>query len=91
VTKWNYNTATRWLIAQLSPRFVLANPTATTCSPPATGCTTYTHDNLGRLLVTTDANGHFSTNHYDADGNLDYRIDADNNKTSYSEPPVRGL
>ena len=91
VTKWVYNTPTGWVTEQMSPRFVLANPTATTCTPPATGCSSFTHDSLGRVLVTSDGNGHTTQNHYDPDGNRDYSIDADNNKTGYTYDPAGQL
>ena len=84
VTKWVYNTATGWITQQLAPRFVLANPSATTCTTPAVGCSTFTYDNVGRVLTATDGDGHVSTNHYDADGNRDYSIDADSNRTNYT-------
>jgi RHS repeat-associated protein len=83
VTKWAYNTLTGWVTAKLSGRYTLAHPSETTCTPPAAGCTTYTYDNTGRLLTTTDGNGHTTTKHYDHDGNLEYEIDANSNKTSY--------
>ena len=88
VTKWVYDTATGWMTQHLGPRFVLANPTATSCTTPAVDCTTYTYDNIGRLQVTTDGDGHTTTNHYDPDGNLDYTIDGNNNKTTYTYDPA---
>lgn len=91
VTKWSYNTSTGWVTAELSPRYVLAHPTDTTCTAPAVGCTNHTYDNMGRVLTTTDGNGHVTTSHYDADGNLDYSIDADNNKTTYTHDPAGQL
>jgi RHS repeat-associated protein len=83
VTKWAYNTQTGWVTAKLSGRYTLAHPSETSCTPPAVGCTTYTYDNDGRLLTTTDGNGHTTTKHYDGDGNLEYEIDANSNKTTY--------
>ena len=91
VTKWTYNTATGWVTAKMSPRFVLSNPSATTCTPPVTGCSTFTEDNLGRVLVTSDSNGHTTQSHYDLDGNRDYTIDGDNNKTTYTYDPAGQL
>ena len=84
ITRWAYETTTGWVTAQLGGRYTLAHPSETTCTPPATGCTTYTHDNAGRVLVSTDGNGHASTKHYDGDGNLEYALDANKNKTTYS-------
>jgi RHS repeat-associated protein len=83
VTKWAYNTQTGWVTAKLSGRYNLAHSGESTCTPPAVGCTTYTYDNDGRLLTTTDGNGHTTTKHYDGDGNLEYEIDANSNKTTY--------
>ena len=91
VTKWAYDPDTGLKVAQLSGRYTLAHPTDSTCSPPATGCTTYTYDAMGHLLVTTDGNGHQSTNHYDADGNLDYSIDADSQQTNFTYDPAGQL
>lgn len=88
VTKWAYNTATGWLLNQLSPRFVIANPNAASCSVPSVGCIGYSYDNLGRLLTATDGDSHATTNHYDGDGNLDYTIDASSNRTSYTYDPA---
>ena len=39
---------------------------------------------MGRVLVTTDGNGNATTSHYDADGNVDYAIDADGHRTDYT-------
>jgi RHS repeat-associated protein len=90
-TKWAYNTGLGWLTATLAARYVLANPTATTCTTPAVGCTTYTHDNMGRVLVTTDGDGDTATAHYDADGNEDYSIDGNTNRTNYTHNPAGQL
>ena len=91
VIKWAYNTGTGWLTATLSGRYVLAHPTATTCVAPATGCSTDSYDNTGRVLVATDSNGHATTTHYDPDGNPDYSVDADGNKTLYAYDPAGQL
>jgi RHS repeat-associated protein len=84
VTKWAYNTNTGWQTARLSGRYTLAHPTDSTCTAPATGCSTYTYDNFGRRLITTDPNGHTTQSHYDADGNRDYVIDGDAHKTIFT-------
>ena len=61
-----------------------------TCAPPAVGCTTYSYTDsaepsgynlFGRATVITDANGHMTKSHYDADGNLVSATDGDNNIT----------
>jgi RHS repeat-associated protein len=88
VTKWVYNTGTGWVTEQLAPRFVLANPSAATCAAPAVGCTSYTYDNMDRVLTTTDGNNNTTTNHYDSDGNLSYATDPSNRKTSYTYDPA---
>jgi RHS repeat-associated protein len=90
-TKWAYNTSGGWVMDQLSPRYVLANPSSTTCTTPAVGCTLYTHDNLARVLVTTDGNGHTTTNNYDPDGNLSYFIDGNGKETKYTYDPAEQL
>jgi RHS repeat-associated protein len=84
ITKWHYDSQTGWITAELDGRYVLNHPTDTTCTPPAAGCTTYTHDDAGNVLVTTDGNGHQSTDDYDADGNLDVSTDADGHETNYA-------
>lgn len=91
VTKWVYNTGTGWVTQELAPRFALVNPSATTCSTPAVGCTTYTYDNMGRPLTVTDGDGRVTTKHYDPDGNVDFSVDADNNRTSYTHDPAGQL
>lgn len=91
VTKWAYDPNTGLRLAQLSGRYTLAHPSDTTCSTPATGCTTYTYDAMGHVLVTTDGNGHYSTNHYDADGNVDYAIDANSQRTNFTYDPAEQL
>jgi RHS repeat-associated protein len=84
VTRWAYDTDTGWVTAQLSGRYMLAHPTATTCTTPATGCTTYTYNDAGQALVTSDGNGNTTTNTYDADGNLSTVTDGDSNETLYA-------
>ena len=46
---------------------------------------------MGHRLVTTDGNGHQSTNHYDADGNVDYTIDANSQRTNFTYDPAEQL
>jgi tripartite motif-containing protein 71 len=87
VTKWAYN-ADGFRVATLSGRYTLANPSATTCPTPTTsspepGCTTYTYNNAGQLLSTTDPNGHVTSATYDGDGNVHTKTDANNNTTTY--------
>lgn len=69
--------------ASAGSRASLGLPGAHPVCPPALDCTTFAHDAWGHLSVTTDANGHQTTSHYDADGNLDYTIDADTNRPNY--------
>ncbi len=90
-TKWAYNTATGWMTATLSGRYTLAHPADTTCTPPATGCSAFSHDNMGRVLASTDGNAHTTTNHYDADGNLADVIDAAGHKTTFTYDPAGQL
>jgi YD repeat-containing protein len=82
VTRWAYNTSTGWVTSEMSGRYMLAHSSATSCSTPATGCTTYTYNNEGQVLTTTDGNGHVTTNTYDADGNLTSTTDPDGNETT---------
>jgi RHS repeat-associated protein len=84
VTRWAYNTHTGWLTAQLDGRYTLSHPSATTCTTPAAGCTTYTYDSAGNILTIKDGNGHTTTNTYDANGNLASSKDQDGNTTSYT-------
>ena len=56
---------------------------------PGCGCagqymTQYGHDAFGNITTTTDPLHHITTRHYDPNQNLDYVIDADNNKTTYT-------
>ncbi len=83
VARWAYDTATGQVTSQLSGRYMLANPSATSCTTPATGCTTYTYDAEGQLLTTTDGNGHTTTNTYDGDGNLTSTTDGNGNEAVY--------
>ena len=67
-TLYGYNTGTGWRTAMVSPAGVAAG-TATPCTPPATGCTTYGYDAYGHLTATTDPLGDVTQASYDADGN----------------------
>ena len=84
VTRWAYDTGTGWVTAEMTGRFTSANPSATTCTPPAGGCTTYTYNNDGQVLTTTDGDGHTTTDTYDADGNLASVTDPETNETKYA-------
>jgi RHS repeat-associated protein len=77
-TLYGYNTGTGWRTSMVSPMGVNAG-TATSCTPPATGCTTYGHDAYGDITVTTGALGKTTKASYDADGNEISATDASNN------------
>ncbi|NEM90890.1 RHS repeat-associated core domain-containing protein [Galbitalea soli] len=81
VTKYGYNTSRGLRIAIVSPRGVAAG-TTTACVPPATGCTTFAYDMLGRLTQSIDPLGHRSSNTYDADGNVLTSTDANSHTTT---------
>jgi YD repeat-containing protein len=81
-TRYGIDAATGWLTSEVSSRGSAAGVVAG-CTPPALGCTTVLRDAFGRATTVTDANGHASTNHYDADGNLDQSVDADLNPTTF--------
>ncbi len=83
LTLWAYDTGTGQVTSQLSGRYMLAHPSATSCTTPATGCTTYTYNADGDLLTTTDGNGHITTNTYDGNGNVISTTDPDGNETVY--------
>jgi RHS repeat-associated protein len=78
-----YDTARGWLTSTVAPSGTAAGVT-TTCAPPATGCTTYTHDLYGHTAVTTDPLGHTVKTTFDADGNKTSATDGDGNLTKYS-------
>ncbi|NEM91391.1 RHS repeat-associated core domain-containing protein [Galbitalea soli] len=80
-TKYGYDTTKGLLTATVSARGVAAGST-TSCAPPATGCTTYTHDAWGRVLITTDPLGHTTKLTYDADGDVLTSTDGDANTTT---------
>jgi RHS repeat-associated protein len=73
-THFSYDTAKGWLTSVVAPKGSAAGVTAP-CTPPALDCTTFAHDAWGHVTVTTDGNNHYTTSHYDADGNLDLFID----------------
>ncbi len=81
-TLYGYDTTKSWMTSTVSPRGVLAS-IATSCTPPALGCTTFAHDAWGHVTTTTDPLGHTTVAHYDANGNQDSVTDADSNTTAY--------
>jgi RHS repeat-associated protein len=81
VTKYGYDTDRGLLTAVVTPMGVVAGTTPS-CTPPATGCTTYDHDAWGRITTTTDAAGHSATTSYDADGNKLVTTDANAHSTT---------
>ena len=85
-TKYGYNTV-GWLTSEVSPVGSAAG-TATSCTPPAAGCTTYAHDAWGNVIVTTDPLGHTTKAVYDADGNKTSSTDGDGNVTTYTFNPA---
>jgi RHS repeat-associated protein len=78
VTKDGYDTSRGLLTSVVTPRGVAAG-TTTSCTPPATGCTTYAHDAWGHVTVTTDPMGHMTKSTYDANGNALTTVDPDSN------------
>ena len=89
---YGYNTATGWRTSMISPK---GNVTGGT---PAAFTTTYAYDQVGRLTTTKDPlwtsgapTKHETVSHYDANGNRDYSIDADGNKTTYAYDPANEL
>jgi RHS repeat-associated protein len=80
-TLYGYNTGTGWRTSMVSPAGVAAG-TTTSCTPPATGCTTYGHDAYGNVTSTTDPLGNVTKASYDADGNEISSTDADGNTTT---------
>jgi RHS repeat-associated protein len=83
VTRWAYDAGTGLVAARMSGRYVVAHPTAVSCTPPAAGCTTYTYNNRGELLTVTDGDGTTTRNSYDADGDLTSVTDGDGGTTRY--------
>jgi RHS repeat-associated protein len=82
-TLYGYDTATGWLTSQVSPSGVAAGVTPS-CTAPAAGCTTFSHDAYGDLTQTTDALGHVTKSTYDADGNKLSDTNADSQTTTYA-------
>jgi len=82
-TLYGYKTGTGWLTSQVSPAGTAAG-VATSCTPPATGCTTYGYDAYGDLTTTTDPLGDVTTATFDADGNKTSDTDANANPTTYT-------
>jgi RHS repeat-associated protein len=89
-TLYGYDTLTGWATSTVSPAGA-ATGTATTCLPPAMGCTTYEHDAWGDVTATTDPLGDVTKATYDADGNKTSSTDADGNVTSYTYDPAGEL
>jgi len=88
VTRWAYDTDTGWATSEMTGRYTLAHPSATSCTTPAAGCTTYTYDASGRRLTVTDGNGHTTTTAYDGDGNVASMTDAAGHTTTYGYDPA---
>ncbi len=84
VTRWAYDTNTGEVTSTMSGRYMLAHPSATSCTTPATDCTTYTYDLDGETLTSTDGNGHVTTHTYDGDGNVASLTDGNGNETVYA-------
>lgn len=91
-TLYGYDTGTGWRTSMVTPAGVAAGTTAS-CTPPATGCTTYGYDAYGDRTSTTDPLGNVTKASYDADGNETSTTDANNNTitTSYdaADQPVK--
>ena len=79
-TLYGYDTGTGRVISQVTPTGTAAGVTAT-CTPPATGCTTFAYDAYGHVVTTTDPYGHTTKATYDADTNKTSATDADNKTT----------
>jgi RHS repeat-associated protein len=91
-TTFGYNTATGWRTSTVAPK---GNVTG---GNQAAFTTSYSYDNAGRvtqvkdpLWVSSAPTAHQQTRHYDADGNLDYTIDGDNNRTDFTHDAAGGL
>lgn len=75
-TNYAYNVATSQRITVVTPVGVAAG-TATSCTPPATGCSTASYDAWGNRVKQTDQLGHSTSSTFDADGNELTQTDAD--------------
>jgi len=82
-TLYGYDAAKGWMTSAVSPRGAAAG-VAPGCTPPALGCARFSYDAGGHLTVATDANNNSSTRHHDVEGNVDYEIDAKDNRTEFS-------
>jgi RHS repeat-associated protein len=82
-TAYGYDTGRGLRTSSVSPVGVAAG-LAPDCTPPATGCTTYSHDSWGNLTATTDPLGHTTSTTYDADGNKTTTTDGNGHKTTYT-------
>ena len=81
-TLYGYDSRTGLLTTTVSPAGTAAGTTAS-CTPPAKGCITFTHDAWGNVTKTTDPLGHTTLAGYDADGNRTSATDANGKKTVY--------
>ncbi|MFF0018766.1 RHS repeat-associated core domain-containing protein [Streptomyces sp. NPDC005374] len=81
-TQYGYDTARGVRTSTVSPIGTAAG-TAPGCTPPATGCTTYTYDAWDNRTGTTDPLGHTTAAVYDADGDQVSATDANARKTTY--------
>ena len=81
ITKYGYDLNRGLRIVTVSPMGVAAG-TPTSCTPPATGCTTYRYDPWGHGVGTIDPNGHTIAAGFDADGNQLTSTDANNQTTT---------
>lgn len=80
-TDYGYDTTTSRRTSTVTPVGV-ASGTSTTCTPPATGCSTAAYDAWGHLVKQTDQLGHSTATKYDADGNEVSQTDADGHTTT---------
>ncbi|WP_329311193.1 RHS repeat-associated core domain-containing protein [Streptomyces sp. NBC_01262] len=82
-TQFGYDTTRGVLTSMVSPVGTAAG-TVPGCTPPATGCTTYTYDAWDNRTGTTDPLGHTTSAVSDADGNQTSATDGNGQKTTYS-------
>ncbi|MGD0706224.1 MAG: RHS repeat-associated core domain-containing protein [Trebonia sp.] len=82
-TLYGYDTGTGRLTSEVSPSGAAAGVT-TSCTPPATGCTTFGYDAYGDLVKTTDALSHLTSSTYDPDGNKLSDTNGDGKTTTYA-------